>query len=98
MGVNYFRILAGGFVPAAAALMISAAFVATGQGGKAMALNLLRGAGIGIPAALILRNLPTGYTWIALAAAEFVAVAIFIPIAVKSYKNTLLKAGQKKQK
>ena len=96
--VNHFRILAGGFVPAAAALMISAAFVATGQGGKAMALNLLRGAGIGIPAALILRNLPTGYTWIALAAAEFVAVAIFIPIAVKSYKNTPLKAGQKKQK
>ena len=84
---TYFRVLSAGFVPAAPALMLSAAFVATGSGGKAMTLNILRGAGIGLPAALIFRNFPEIYTWAALTAAEFVAVAIFLPTAFREYKK-----------
>ena len=93
-GKTAFKIMVTGFVPSAAALMLSAAFVATGHGGKALALNLTRGAGIGIPAAILLRALPINYTWFALTAAEFLALAVFVPIAVVSYKKSPFGTGK----
>lgn len=87
-GVLAFRILSASFIPASFSLVFAAVFTSTGHGAKAMALNVLRGAALSLPMAYLMNKYSTlTAVWISLAAAEYAALIVFIPILIGTYKK-----------
>lgn len=87
-GATAFRILSAAFVPSAFSLILAAMFTSTGHGAKAMTLNVLRGAALGLPAAYLLKKFcDIRAVWIGITAAEVVVLIIFIPIAISTFKR-----------
>ena len=95
-GETAFRILSATFVPAAFSLILAAMFASTGHGGKAMTLNVLRGAALGLPAAYFLKKyVSINAAWIGIAAAEIIVPALFVPVAILTFKKIF--ASEKKK-
>lgn len=87
-GATAFRILAAAFVPSAFSLILAAMFTSTGHGASAMTLNVLRGAALGLPAAYFLKKyVSINAAWIGIAAAEIIVPALFIPVAIVTFKK-----------
>lgn len=87
-GATAFRILAAAFVPSAFSLILAAMFTSTGHGASAMTLNVLRGAVLGLPAAYFLKKyVSINAAWMGIAAAEIIVPALFIPVAIVTFKK-----------
>lgn len=88
-GTIALRVVSLSFLAAAGTIITSSLFQAIGHGLKSALLNLLRQAFILIPLAFIIsyftRNI--NLVWIALPIAEWVTLAIFVPVIIITLKN-----------
>ena len=89
IGVHAFRAICLCFLSAGVCILFSTLFQAMGQGGKSLAISVLRQLVLLLPAAYLLSKVGLFYVWYAFPLAEYVSLAACILLFVRLYKKQI---------